>query len=104
MVPYTKRWRINSRQKMEKELNDFIGGRDDDDDDDAAAAPPLIASHRSVLQQVDDDVFNLKCRPWKSVLPFCVDHVHMGDTAVVGSFRACDLFKLVGCLYKGTIA
>jgi hypothetical protein len=57
------------------------------------------------LQQLDDAVLNMRLRPWKAVLPFCVDHVTMGDDASpVGTFVELDLFSLVDCIYQGTIA
>jgi hypothetical protein len=63
---------------MENEVdNDFIGGTGDDDDD--TAPPPLGARSHNVLQQLDDEVLNMRRRPWKAVLPVCVDHVTMDD-------------------------
>ena len=86
---------------MENEVdNDFIGGTGDDDDtappmenevdndfigiggtgdDDDTALPPLVARSHNVLQQLDDEVLNMRRRPWKAVLPVCVDHVTMDD-------------------------
>ena len=44
--------------------------------------PPLHSS-RSILQKIDDDVSRLKCRPWKAVLHFGVDHMVPGDDKYV---------------------
>jgi hypothetical protein len=86
------------------ELNDFIRGTYNN----AAAAPPpspsLPRSNKSLLQQADDHDLNLRCRPWKGVLPFSVNRTSMGDKSVVGPFTTRDLFALVAQIYKGTIA
>ena len=67
---------------MENEVdNDFFGGTGDDDHDDHddhdTAPPPLGARSHNVLHQLDDEVLNMRRRPWKAVLPVCVDHVTM---------------------------